>query len=195
MTNGNQVETKEGTQSTPVKIRVSLSLTVPIWVTNVVSPIGKWTTILMTKVMVVRWGIEWTIWSVARVQDPIFRCKSLSINNTGWKNGMFGIYARRSRRGNDMTCKIVNEMGRSSTTRLKLSTRIHHSRFISRRSLRCRIGSISDWQRLQKVQNLVTLSLCNRTLRRMKPYHSPLEPGEQWWIIHDNYVFHLTMYS
>ena len=25
MTNGNQVETKEGTQSTPVKIRVSLS--------------------------------------------------------------------------------------------------------------------------------------------------------------------------
>ena len=30
MTNENQVETKEGTQSTPVKIRVSLSLTVPI---------------------------------------------------------------------------------------------------------------------------------------------------------------------
>ena len=76
MTNGNQVETKEGTQSTPVKIRVSLTLTVPIWVTNVVSPIGKWTTISMTKVMVVRRGIEWTIWSVACVQDPIFRCKS-----------------------------------------------------------------------------------------------------------------------
>ena len=166
-----------------------------LWVTNAVSKIGKWAIVLMTKVMVVRWGIEWTIWSVARVQDPIFRCKSLSINNTGWKNGMFGIYARNSRRGNDMTCKIVNEMGRSSTTRLKLSTRIHHSRFISRRSLRCRIGSISDWQRLQKVQKLVTLSLCNRTLRRMKPYHSPLEPEEQWWIIHDNYVFHLTMYS
>ena len=195
MTNGNQVETKEGTQSTPVKIRVSLSLTMPIWVTNVVSPIGKWTTVLMTKVMVVRWGIEWIIWSVARVQDPIFRCKSLSINNTGWKNGMFGIYARRSRREDDITCKIVNDMGRSSITRLKLSTRIHHSRLISRRSLRCRIGSISDWLRLQKVQKLVTLSLCNRTLRRMKPYHSPLEPEEQWWIIHDNYVFHLTMYS
>ena len=120
--------------------------------------------------------------------------QSLSINNTGWKNGMFGIYARRSRRGNDITCDIVNEMGRSSTTRLKLSTRIYHSRFISRRSLRCRIGSISDWLRLQKVQKLVTLSLCNRTLRRMKPYHSPLEPEGQWWIIHDNYVFHLTMY-
>ena len=165
MNNGNQVETKEGNQSTPVKIRVSLSLTVPIWVTNVVSPIGKWTTILMTKVMVVRWGIEWTIWSVARVQDPIFRWKSLSINNTGWKNGMFGIYAGRSRRGNDITCEIVNDMGRSSTTRLKLSTRIHHSRFISRRSLRCRIGSISDWLRLQKVQKLVTLSLCNSGTR------------------------------
>ena len=58
MTNGNQVETKEGTQSTPVKIRVSLSLTVPIWVTNAISKIGKWATVLITKLMVVRWGIE-----------------------------------------------------------------------------------------------------------------------------------------
>ena len=73
MTNGNQVETKEGTQSTPVKIRVSLSLIVPIWVTNVVSPVGKWATVLMTKVMVVRWGIEWTIWSVA----PVSKIQSL----------------------------------------------------------------------------------------------------------------------
>ena len=98
----------------------------------------------MTKVMVIRWGIEWTIWSVARVQDPTFRCKSRSINNTGWKNGMFGIYAR-SRRGNGITCEIVNEMG-SSTTRLKLSTRIHHSRFISRRSLIAElIQSVIDW--------------------------------------------------
>ena len=67
----------------------------PIWVINVASPIaiGKWTTVLMKKIMVVRLVIEWTIWSVAHVQDPIFRCRSLSINNTGWKNGMFGIHA------------------------------------------------------------------------------------------------------
>ena len=80
--------------------------------------------------------------------------------------------------GEMVTCEIVNEMG-SSTTRLKLSTRIHHSRFISRRSLICRIGSISDWLRLHKAQKLLTLSLCNRTLRKIKPYHSPLELEEQ----------------
>ena len=103
-----ELKLKKGTQSKPVKIRVSLSLTTPIWVTNVVFPIDKWTTVLMTRVMVVRWVIEWTISLVTRVQDPIFRCKSLSINNTGSKNGMFGIYAR-SRKGNDITCVIVNE--------------------------------------------------------------------------------------
>ena len=52
---------------TPIKIRVSLSLTVLLWVTNAVSKRGKWAIVLMTKVMVVRWGIEWTIWTVAPV--------------------------------------------------------------------------------------------------------------------------------
>ena len=52
---------------TLVKIRVSLSLTMLLWFTNAVSKIGKWAIVLMTKVMVVRWGIEWTIWTVAPV--------------------------------------------------------------------------------------------------------------------------------
>ena len=99
----------------------------------------------MTKVMVVRWGIEWTIWSVA----PVSKIQPLDA-----KAGLSTILAEKMEclesmlegvEGEMVTCEIVNEMG-SSTTRLKLSTRIHHSRFISRRSLIAElIQSVIDW--------------------------------------------------
>jgi len=62
-----RLKVKEGTQRTSVKIKESENLTVPICVTKANWPLGNLTYEDTTAVIVVKWWVELTIWSVALV--------------------------------------------------------------------------------------------------------------------------------
>ena len=66
---------KVGTQRTLSNVNVELSLSVPIWVTCTMSPLGNLTEICTKKVIEERRWIEWTIWSVA----PLSRIQSMEV--------------------------------------------------------------------------------------------------------------------
>ena len=62
-----RLKLKARTQSTSYRIRVSEILTVPIWVTKAISPLGKFTCVFSVEVIEVKQETECTIWSVAPV--------------------------------------------------------------------------------------------------------------------------------
>ncbi len=62
-----ELKVNDGTQRTLVSVRVSESLTVPMWAIEATAPFGRWTVVEMVAVIVVKKEIEQTIWSVAPV--------------------------------------------------------------------------------------------------------------------------------
>ena len=62
-----RLKLKAGTQSTSYRIRVSEILTVPIWVTKAISPLGRFTCVFRVEVSEVKQETKCTIWSVAPV--------------------------------------------------------------------------------------------------------------------------------
>jgi hypothetical protein len=64
-----RLKENEGTQRTLVRVRVEETLTVPMWVTVAKLPFGNLTKLETNAMMVVKYDVEQTIWSVA----PVYR--------------------------------------------------------------------------------------------------------------------------
>ena len=58
---------KEGTYKTPINVRLSESLTVPMCVTDALAPLGKFTWVETMAVIVVKRDEQLIMWSVAPV--------------------------------------------------------------------------------------------------------------------------------
>ena len=64
---------KDGMQRTLSSVNVEVNLTIPIWVTLAMSPLGSLTEKWTTEVMEVKNWSEWIMWSVA----PLSRIQSV----------------------------------------------------------------------------------------------------------------------